>query len=65
MERFFRDLTGDCVRDDSFTSIEELSTAIEAYLLQRNLNPVRYKWKVEGTAILEKIQRARAAQAAA
>ena len=61
VERFFRDLTVDCVQDGSFTSIEELSAAIEAYLLQRDLNPVRYQWKAEGKAILEKIQRARAA----
>lgn len=65
VERFFRDLTVDCVRDGSFTSIKELSGAIEAYLQQRDLNPVRYQWKAEGKAILEKIQRAKAALAAA
>ncbi len=65
VERFFRDLTVDCVRDGSFTSIKELSVAIEAYLQQRDLHPVRYQWKAEGKAILEKIQRARAALAAA
>lgn len=65
VEGFFRDLTVDCVRDGSFTSIEELSTAIEAYLLRRDLIPVRYQWKAEGKASLEKIQRAIAAHAAA
>jgi transposase len=65
VERFFRDLTVDCVRDGSFTSVKELSSAIETYLQQRDLNPVRYQWKAEGQAILEKIQRARAALAAA
>jgi transposase len=65
VERFFRDLTVDCVRDGSFTSVKELSAAIEAYLQQRDLNPVRYQWKAEGRAILEKIQRARDALAAA
>jgi transposase len=65
VERFFRDLTVDCVRDGSFTSVKELASAIETYLRQRDLNPVRYQWKAEGQAILEKIQRARAAQAAA
>lgn len=59
VERFFRDLTVDCVRDGSFTSVKELSAAIEAYLQHRDLNPVRYQWKAEGQAILEKIQRAR------
>jgi hypothetical protein len=38
---------------------------MEAYLAERDLNPVRYQWKAEGAAILEKIQRARAALAKA
>ena len=61
VERFFRDLTVDCVRGGSFSSVAELIKAMEAYLVDRDLNPVRYQWKAEGTAILEKIQRARAA----
>jgi hypothetical protein len=65
VERFFRDLTVDCVRDGSFTSVEDLIRAMEAYLAERDLNPVRYQWKAEGAAILEKIQRARAALAKA
>ena len=63
VERFFRDLTVDCVRDGSFTSVEDLIKAMEAYLAERDLNPVRYQWKAEGAAVLEKIQRARAALA--
>jgi hypothetical protein len=55
----------DCVRDGSFTSVEDLIRAMEAYLAERALNPVRYQWKAEGAAILEKIQRARAALAKA
>lgn len=65
VERFFRDLTVDCVRDGSFTSVRELAQAIEAYLLERDLNPVRYIWKADGQAILEKIRRAREAAEAA
>lgn len=61
VERFFRDLTVDCVRDGSFGSVAELIKAMETYLAERDLNPVRYQWKAEGAAILEKIQRARAA----
>jgi hypothetical protein len=38
---------------------------IEAYLAQRNADPRPYTWKAEGAAILEKIQRARAAFARA
>lgn len=59
VERFFRDITVDCIRDGSFTSVRELSDAIESYLVERSLEPKRYVWKAEGKAILEKIQRAR------
>lgn len=65
VERFFRDLTVDCVRDGSFGSVRELVDSMEAYLAARNLDPVRYEWNAEGKAILEKIERARAALAAA
>jgi len=61
VERFFRDLTVDCIRDGSFTSIKDLIHSIEAYMEQRDLDPKRYVWKAEGKAILEKIARARAA----
>lgn len=61
VERFFRDLTVDCVRDGSFRSVRELVESMEAYLAAHNLDPVRYEWKAEGKEILEKIQRARAA----
>lgn len=61
VERFFRDLSEDAVREGSFTSVRELGSAIEAYLAQRNLNPKRYVWKKKGEEILAKIQRARVA----
>ena len=64
VERFFRDLTVDCIRDGSFTSVPDLVRSIESYLGHRDLEPKRYVWKAEGKAILEKIHRARAALAA-
>lgn len=60
VERFFRDLTEDAIRDGSFTSVDQLVEAIEAYLADRNLAPKRYVWRAEGHAILAKINRARA-----
>lgn len=60
VERFFRDLTEDVVREGSFCSTEELIRAITNYLDERNLNPKRYVWKAKGQEILAKIQRARA-----
>jgi transposase len=59
VERFFRDITEDVIRDGSFGNVKELATAIEAYLAERDLAPKRYVWKAEGAAILEKINRAR------
>jgi len=61
VERFFRDITQDAIRDGSFESVRELESAIEEYLVQRNLAPSRYVWKKTGEEILAKIQRARAA----
>jgi hypothetical protein len=61
VERFFRDLTEDAIRDESFASVAELIAAINAYLADRNLAPKRYIWKAEGAAILKKIETARAA----
>jgi transposase len=63
VERFFRQLTDDVVREGSFGSVAELVTAINVHLAHHNLKPTPYRWKAEGAAILEKIQRARAAQA--
>ena len=65
VERFFRDLTEDVVREGSFESVRELVQAMETYLAERNLAPKRYVWKKKGEEILAKISRARAAQAKA
>jgi transposase len=61
VERFFRDLTQDAIREGSFAHVRELTAAIETYLAQRNLAPQPYRWHKDGHAILAKIQRARAA----
>jgi transposase len=63
VERFFRDLSEDAVREGSFSSVRELVRAIETYLAERNLNPKPYRWKAKGEEILAKIQRAREAMA--
>jgi transcriptional regulator with XRE-family HTH domain len=65
VERFFRDLTEDVVREGSFRSTDELAQAIADYLAERNLSPKRYVWKAKGEEILAKIQRARATLAEA
>jgi transposase len=61
VERFFRDITEDVVREGSFGSVPELVRAMETYLAERNLSPKRYVWRKKGEEILAKISKARAA----
>ena len=61
VERFFRDLTVEVVREGSFKHVKELSDEILGYLADRNLNPIRYTWNAKGENILRKIQRAKQA----
>jgi transposase len=61
VERFFADLTQDCVREGSFRSVKQLIDAIEEFLEVRNEQPKRYIWRAKGEEILRKIEKARAA----
>lgn len=61
VERFFRDLTEDVVREGSFRHVKQLCDRILAYLAERNAHPTRYTWNAKGEDILRKIQRARQA----
>jgi transposase len=64
VERFFRDLSEEAISEGSFSSVRDLTLAIEIYLAQRNLEPKPYRWRAKGADILAKIQRARQAMAA-
>lgn len=44
VERFFRDLSEDAIREGSFRNVRELTGAIETYLGERNLHPKSYRW---------------------
>jgi len=59
VERFFGELTSDCIRDGSFQNVGELAVAILDYLAARNENPKRYVWRAKGEEILQKIRRAK------
>lgn len=50
-----------CDRSGSFGSVKDVEP-MQLHLAGRNLEPVRYEWETEGTAILEKIRCARAAR---
>ncbi|MDG5815658.1 IS630 family transposase [Chitinispirillales bacterium ANBcel5] len=60
VERFLRDISEECIRYGSFSSVKELENDIYQYLEQRNQSPRKYSWNADGEKILEKIQRARA-----
>lgn len=64
VERFFGELTADCIREGSFQSVQDLVRSIMDYLAARNENPKRYIWKAKGEEILKKIQQAKQALAA-
>jgi len=59
VERFFADLTQDCVREGSFASVRELINAIDEFLAVRNEEPKRYVWRAKGEDILRKIEKAK------
>ena len=59
VERFFADLTVDCIREGSFQNVRELVEAIDEYLADRNENPKRYVWRAKGEEILKKVRRAK------
>ena len=61
VERFFADLTEDCIREGSFESVRKLIDAIDDFLRARNEEPKRYVWRAKGEEILRKIERAKAA----
>ena len=63
VERFFRDITQEVIREGSFGSVRPLSAAIITYLAERNEQPRLDRWKAKGEEILAKIRRAREAQA--
>ncbi len=59
VERFFADITSECIRDGSFGSVGQLESSIKAYIAERNTAPKPYRWVADGKSILEKINRAR------
>lgn len=59
VERFFADLTEDCIREGSFASVRELIDAIDEFLAVRNDEPKRYVWRAKGEDILRKIEKAK------
>jgi transposase len=59
VERFFRDITVERIRRGVFYSVDDLKTAIQEYLDQRNNNPKPYHWTAKPETILAKIDKAK------
>ena len=58
VERFFAEITANAIRRGSFTSVTQLETAIEDYLMRRNASPKPFVWTATARSILDKERRA-------
>ena len=63
VERFFRDISENRIKRDSFTSVAELELAIDLYIAHHNANPKPFIWTATASDILAKVTRAKAALA--
>jgi transposase len=61
IERWFRDITQDRIRNGVFRSVQELEQAIREYIDRHNANPKSFVWTKKAEDILEKVARARKA----
>ena len=61
IERWFRDITCNRIRNGVFRSVEQLEQAIRDYIDHHNANPKTFVWIKKAEDILEKVTRARAA----
>lgn len=59
VERFFRDITENQIRRGVFKSLQDLTEAIEGYLVKHNENPKPFIWTAKASDILEKVKRGR------
>ncbi len=61
IERWFRDLTHNRIRNGVFRSVPELIQAIQDYIAHHNQNPITFVWTKKAEDILAKVTRADAA----
>ena len=59
IERWFRDLTQNRIRNGVFRSVAELEQAIREYIEYHNAHPKSFVWTKKAEDILEKVARAR------
>jgi transposase len=63
VERFFRDISENRIKRDSFTSVAELELAIDLYIAHHNAHPKPFIWTASASDILAKVTQAKAALA--
>jgi len=61
IERWFRDITQQRIRNGVFKSVAQLEQAIHDYIAHHNANPKSFVWTKKAEDILEKVARARKA----
>jgi transposase len=61
IERWFRDITQNRIRNGVFRSVPQLEQAIREYIAHHNANPRTFVWTKKAADILEKVARARKA----
>lgn len=61
IERWFRDITHNRIRNGVFRSVQELEQAIRDYIDHHNAHPKSFVWTKKAEDILEKVARARKA----
>jgi hypothetical protein len=63
VERFFRDISENRIKRDSFTSVADLEQAIAQYIEHHNKDPKPFIWTASAADILAKVTRAKTALA--
>ena len=58
VERFIRDITVNRLRRGVFTSVSELTAAIDEHIAHHNTNPKPFIWTKTAADILQKVMRA-------
>ena len=61
VERWFREITTQRIRRDSFASVPVLIEAIESYIAHNNENPRPFIWTKTADQIIAKVRRGRVA----
>ncbi|GHU39465.1 hypothetical protein FACS1894190_04250 [Spirochaetia bacterium] len=57
VERFFREITTERIRRESWNSVDELISAIKEYIKNWNKSGRKFRWSKSSDEIIQKIQK--------